>query len=93
MLERYFVKPETVDRIRMSWLGPHIEFYITALTEQGYSARSILRRVPILMRFGEFAHARHITSVAQAEGRVDAFVAEWLAARRDKSVGLLSVPE
>ena len=25
MLERYFARPQTVDRIRASWLGPAIE--------------------------------------------------------------------
>ena len=28
MLERYFVKPATVDRIRTNWLAPQIERYI-----------------------------------------------------------------
>jgi len=28
MLEEYFVKPDTVDRIRASWIGPEIERYI-----------------------------------------------------------------
>ena len=29
MLEHYFVRPETVDRIRSSWLGEAIEKYVT----------------------------------------------------------------
>ena len=33
MLERYFVKPDTVDRIRASWLGAPIEKYVNWLTE------------------------------------------------------------
>jgi hypothetical protein len=28
MLERYFVKPSTGDRIRTSWLAPQIERYV-----------------------------------------------------------------
>jgi integrase/recombinase XerD len=28
MLERYFVKPATVDRVRASWIGGPIEQYI-----------------------------------------------------------------
>ena len=28
MLERYFVKPVTVDRIRASWIGGPIERYV-----------------------------------------------------------------
>ena len=53
MLETYFIKPQTVDRIRASWIGPEIEHYVNWLTEQGYSARTILRRVPMLVAFGE----------------------------------------
>jgi hypothetical protein len=35
MLERYFLKPESVDRIRACWLGEAIERYVTDLSEQG----------------------------------------------------------
>lgn len=28
MLETYFVRPQTVDRIRASWIGPEIECYV-----------------------------------------------------------------
>ena len=49
MLESYFVKPQTVDRIRASWIGPEIERYVGWLAEHGYSARTVLRRVPVLV--------------------------------------------
>jgi hypothetical protein len=55
MLERYFVKPQTVDRIRASWIGPEIEQYVTWLDEREYAPRSVLHRVPVLIAFGEFA--------------------------------------
>ena len=48
MLETYFVKPQTVDRIRACWIGAEIERYAGCLSEQGYSARTVLRRVPVL---------------------------------------------
>ena len=53
-----------------------------ALCEQGYSARSIIRRVPILTEFAEFAAARHADRVDRAETLLDAFVVDWLSARR-----------
>ena len=34
MLERYFVRPETVDRIRSSWLGSPVEQYATWMLER-----------------------------------------------------------
>lgn len=53
MLERYFLRPTTVDRIRDSWLGEPIERYVTWLSERGYAARNVFCRVPILLHFGE----------------------------------------
>ncbi|MBV2150712.1 site-specific integrase [Sphingobium sp. AS12] len=81
MLERIFVMPKTVDRIMGCWLGPQIDDYVTALCEQGYAARSIYRRVPILTSFADFAAARNVDQIDQAEALVDAFVASWLSAR------------
>src|SRR6266581_3143784 len=46
MLERYFVKPQTIDRIRALWIGPQIEQYVAWLAGQGYGARCVWRRVP-----------------------------------------------
>jgi DNA replication protein DnaC len=46
MLEKYFLKPSTVDRIRAHWLAPQIERYVEWMQAQGYADRSILRRVP-----------------------------------------------
>jgi site-specific recombinase XerD len=75
MLERYFVRPQTVDRIRASWLAPAIEQYVAWLVERGYAARNVLQRVPLLMRFGEFARAQGATTVEELPAHVDAFVA------------------
>ena len=47
MLEHYFLRPETVDRIRSSWIGDAIDRYVTWLAEHGYASRNVLRRVPI----------------------------------------------
>ena len=79
MLEKYFVKPETADRIRALWLGPEIEHYVVWLAEQGYADRTVLRRVPLLARFAEFAQSRGATTVEDLPAHVEAFVTEWLA--------------
>ena len=60
MLEIYFVKPQTVDRIRACWIGAEIERYVGWLAEQGYSSRTVLRHVPVLVAFGEFARRRRL---------------------------------
>jgi site-specific recombinase XerD len=82
MLETYFVKSETVDRIRGSWIGPEIERYVVWLAEHGYGTRTVLRRVPLLVSFGEFAHARGARVAGELPAHVDAFVAGWVAEHR-----------
>ena len=74
MLERYFIRPATIDRIRASWLGDAIEQYATWLTEQDYAARNIFVRIPILMRFGEFTRQHGANNWNQLPGYVEPFV-------------------
>jgi len=62
MLERYFVKPATIDRIRSSWIAAEIETYLAWLARHGYSTKSIWRRIPIAFAFGEFARGRGATT-------------------------------
>jgi integrase/recombinase XerD len=81
MLERYFVRPQTVDRIRAGWIGSEIERYVVWLAEHGYSSRCVLRRVPLLIKFGEFARARGARTVEDLPAHVEAFVCEWMASR------------
>ena len=78
MLERYFVKPQTIDRIRASWIAESIEGYVCWMAEHGYAARNVFRRVPVLVQFGAFAAGCGATQVDELPAHVDAFVAEWL---------------
>ena len=50
MLEKYFVKPATVDRLRGSWIAPEIETYVAWLADQGYSAKTRLAPGPDRLR-------------------------------------------
>ena len=74
MLEQYFLKPATVDRLRGSWIGAEIEAYVSWLTDRGYRARSVYYRVPIVFAFGEFARERGACAVDELAVHVDAFV-------------------
>jgi site-specific recombinase XerD len=85
MLEQYFVKPSTIDRLRGSWVASEIEAYLAWLVEQGYSTKSIWRRVPIGFAFGEFARGRGARVVGDLPGHVEAFVAERVAAHRART--------
>lgn len=77
MLEQYFVRPQTVDRIRASWLGSAVEKYVSWLAEHHYGARNVHRRVPLLVRFGEFARARGAKAWEELPEHVEPFVQHW----------------
>ncbi len=78
MLERYFIRPDTVDRIRGSWIGGPIERYVEWLTECRYSTRTICRRVPILIRFGQYAWRGGARAPDQLPAYVDPFTERWV---------------
>lgn len=90
MLERFFVKPQTVDAIMGCWLASRIDQYVTALCEQGFAVRSIYRRVPILTAFADFTAARNIDHADQAEALVEAFAIDWLCSSRQSIRGCVS---
>jgi site-specific recombinase XerD len=79
MLEEYFVKPSTIDRIRGSWIAAEIETYVNWLAEHGYSTKSIWRRVPIVFAFGELARVRGAAAVGELPTHVEPFVADRVA--------------
>ena len=66
MLEHYFRKPSTVDRIHANWLAPQIEHYVEWMHTQHYAAHNILRRVPLLRHFADFAREKGATDVNSA---------------------------
>ena len=86
MLEQYFVRPKTIDRIRGSWIAAEIETYLAWLVDRGYSTKSIWRRVPIAFAFGEFARGQGATAVGELPAHVEAFVADGVA-RHDARTG------
>lgn len=77
MLEQYFVKPDTIDNIRSAWLGEEIEQYVSYLAQQGYSTRTILRRVPILVQFSKHAQSHGAISSHDLSFHVDCFITQW----------------
>ena len=80
MLERYYVRPETIDRIRSAWIGPLVDQYVTWMVERGYSTRNLAKRVPLLLNFGAFARREGATDYAQLPG-YDAVLAPLGGAR------------
>ncbi|MFT7653760.1 MAG: integrase/recombinase XerD [Candidatus Azotimanducaceae bacterium] len=82
MLEQYFSGPTTVDRIRASWIREAIEQYVSWLAEQGYAASNVPQRVPILLRFGDFAREHGVTTLGELSDCVEPFIHYWLNSRK-----------
>ena len=78
MLEHYFVKHQTVDRVRGCWLGDAIERYVAWLDSEGYAKRNVYRRVPLLCRFATFVEAEGTPSLERAAALVEDFAEHWV---------------
>jgi integrase/recombinase XerD len=85
MLEKYFIRPETVDRIRRCWIAVTVEQYVTWLSEQRYSQRTVLRRVPVAVAFGDFAKSHGAVNLRQLPDHVESFVQAWSAGHGGKN--------
>lgn len=84
MLEQYFSKPDTIDRIRASWLGEPIERYVSWLSDHGYASRCVRSRVPVLKWFAAFAWDRGARTCEELPDHVEPFVTRWVD---DRAVG------
>jgi integrase/recombinase XerD len=82
MLEQYFLRPTTVDRIRSNWLAPPIEQYVEWMQAQKYARDSITRRVDMLCHFADFARTNGATDLASASSLVEKFGDHWMAGNR-----------
>jgi site-specific recombinase XerD len=82
VLHRYFIRPTTVDRVRASWIGEAIERYVVWLTDKKYAARNVSFRVPVLVRFGEFAQRSGATRVEELPDYIEPFIDDWLSHRK-----------
>lgn len=85
MLERYYVKPDTVDRIRANVAGAYIEHYVEWMEAQGYAARNVFRRVPVLCQFGDFANRHGAIDGWTAMAHLEPFVRHWQSAHGKSS--------
>ena len=78
MLDRCFVRPETLDRIRSSWLGPLIERYSAWLCERGYQVNTLVTRVSIVRQFGTFAQTHGAQGYEQLPAHLEPFLHFWI---------------
>lgn len=81
MLELYFVRPTTVDRIRASWMSAEIERYVSWLHERHFARAYVVSRVQILFHFGEYARRHRVSTIRQLPKLIEPFVRQWVASR------------
>ena len=63
MLEKYYIRPTTIDRIHKSWIASAVEQYVSWMAERRYTDRSVSRRIPLVLSFGEFAKAHGASEI------------------------------
>ena len=68
MLEQYFVKSSTIDRIRANWLAPQIEPYVEWMQAQGYADRHVFLRVPLLSSNHNSSLIKVLETASQPKG-------------------------
>ncbi len=81
MLEHYFVRPATVDRLRALWLGPAISRYAEWLSDRQVSRASALFKLQTLVLFDRFVTARHVRALEELPAQIEPFIEEWQRTR------------
>jgi integrase/recombinase XerD len=87
MLEDYFVRPETADHIRASWIWPQIEEYAAWLEGRGCRPSTVARRFTLLAQFGDWAWAHGARAAGDLPGQVEPFIAHVLRTRSSRRRG------
>jgi integrase/recombinase XerD len=81
MLEHYFTRPATVDRLRSLWLGPAISRYAEWLSDRQVSRASALFKFQTLVLFDRFVAARHVRTLEELPAQIETFIEEWRRTR------------
>lgn len=84
MLEQYFSRTSTIDRIRSLWLGAPISRYAEWLSDRQQSRASSLFKIQTLVLFDGFVTDRHIGSIEELPAQIDPFIAQWKRTRGRK---------
>ena len=78
MLDHYYVRPKTADRIRGLWLGPAIDRYTAWMAERGAAKATVTRNLQALIHFDQFARNRGAMTWADLPALVEPFVDQWM---------------
>jgi integrase/recombinase XerD len=74
MLDQYFVRPESADRLRALWLGPAIDRYAEWLAARQAAKDTARQHLRTLVDFNQFAQSRGVQRWDQLPALVEDFV-------------------
>jgi integrase/recombinase XerD len=74
MLEHYFVRLATVDRLRAMWLSPAFDRYTEWLASRQATKATALRQLQTLAQFNQFVVRRGVRDYAELPGQLDPFI-------------------
>jgi integrase/recombinase XerD len=77
MLESYFVRPTSVDKIQALWLGELISQYANWLTDRQVAKPTALFKIRVLVQFDKYLAERGIRSLEQIPEQTEPFVKHW----------------
>lgn len=81
MLEHYFIRPATVDRLRSLWLGPALSQYAEWLSDRQISRSRGTFKLQTLVLFDRFVTAQHVCSLEDLPAQIEPFTVEWRRTR------------
>ena len=84
MLEHYFTRTSTVDRLRSLWLGPSLSRYAEWLSDRQISRASALFKIQTLVIFDRFVTDRRIHALDDLPAQIEPFIEEWRHTRGRK---------
>ena len=81
MLEQYFSRTSTIDRIRSLWLGAPISRYAEWLSARQQSRASAIYKIQTLVLFDRFVTDRQVRALEDLPAQIEPFIVEWKRTR------------
>lgn len=79
MLEHYYARPRSLDRIRALWLGPAIDRYVEWLDERQAARATVRGAVQRLIHFNKFVLSRGATTWEELPSHLEPFITYWIS--------------
>ena len=78
MLDHYYLRPKTADRVRALWLGAAIDQYAAWASERGAAKPTVTAHLQALIQFDRFAQSHGATRWTDLPTLIEPFVEHWM---------------